>query len=548
MTLYAHNLASLLEHSAQRYPERTAIDFLGKCISYKTLWQEVQHLAAALQKRGVGKGTKIALMLPNCPSYMRYYFATLLAGGTIINLNPLYTAHEIENYVNQVRADYLVTLDLDKMVDKVVPLCGDRTSLKNIITTCFVDDLPLVKKYGFKLTKYKEIYHGRADCIITHDTLLKGAPDKPEALPVIDPENDVAVLQFTGGTTGKSKAAMLTHRNLLANVHQCRDWFYGAEEGKEIFLAVIPFFHVFALTSVLHLGVMLGATLVALPRFELAQLLQTIHKSRPTIFQAVPTLYTAINNAKNLDQYNLRSIKLCVSGGAPLPLEIRQNFERITGCKLVEGYGLTECSPVACCNPLDGRPIKDKSIGLPLGQTTIRIVALDDPTRLLAQGETGEICVEGPQVMKGYYNQPDETSAVLQNGWLRTGDVGYIDPDGYVFIVDRLKDLIISGGYNIYPSHVEDAVYKHPAVEECICAGIPDAYRGEAVKVWIKCKDGETVTKEAMREFLTPYLSPIELPRHIEFRTDPLPKTLIGKLSRKDLLAQEAAKHTAESV
>lgn len=535
------SLVSLLSQSAQRYPDRTAVDFLGKCIAYKTLWDEVQHLAAALQDRGVGKGTKIALMLPNCPAYVRYYFATLLVGGTVVNLNPLYTTHEIENYVNQVGADYLVTLDLDKMVEKVVPLCDGTTTLKHIITTCFVDDLPVLKKYGFTLTKYKEIYHGHAPCILKHSDLIKGAAAQPHTVPDIDPENDVAVLQFTGGTTGRSKAAMLTHGSLLANVAQCRDWFYGAEEGREVFLAVIPFFHVFALTSVLHLGIMLGATLVALPRFELQQLLKTIHAKKPTIFQAVPTLYTAISNAKNLDQYNLRSIKLCVSGGAPLPLEIRQNFETITGCKLVEGYGLTECSPVACCNPLDGRPIKDKSIGLPLSHTTIHITSMDDPDQLLPQGETGEICVAGPQVMKGYYGQPDETDAVLRNGRLRTGDVGYVDADGYVFIVDRLKDLIISGGYNVYPSHIEDAVYKHPAVEECVCAGIPDTYRGEAVKVWIKCKDGETVTKEAMREFLTPFLSPIELPRHIEFRDDPLPKTLIGKLSRKDLLAQESA-------
>ena len=537
MTSNSASLVSLLEHSVRRYPHRVAIEFLGTNITYQTLWDEVQHLAAALQTRGVGKGTKVALLLPNCPSYLRYYFATLLLGGTIVNLNPLYTAHEIEDYVMQVAADYIVTVDLAKLVDKVTPLCDGHTSVKQIIVNRFADDLPWLTKIGFHLTKFREIYRGNAACLWWHRDIVQQAAAQPEHIPSTDADNDVAVLQFTGGTTGKSKAAMLTHANLLANARQCREWFYGAEEGQEIFLAVIPFFHVFALTSILHLGIDLGATLVALPRFEQQQLLKTIHKKRPTVFQAVPTLYTAIVNAKNLHNYNLRSIKLCISGGAPLPLEIRQRFEDLTKCKLVEGYGLTECSPVACCNPLDGRPIKDKSIGLPLNDTLVEII--DPDTRGAAS--QGEICIRGPQVMKGYYNQLDETAKVLENGRLRTGDIGYIDTDGYVFIVDRLKDLIICGGYNVYPSHVEEMVYKHPAVEECICAGVPDDYRGEAVKIWLKLKDGQTVTKDTMRDFLTPYLSPIEMPRYIEIRDQPLPKTLIGKLSRKDVLAQEPA-------
>ena len=539
MTDFSHSLVDLLEQSALRTPQRIAVDFLGKCISYATLWQEVQKLATALQKNGVGKGTKIALMLPNCPAYMRYYFATLLAGGTVVNLNPLYTAHEIEDHVIQVGADYLVTLHMTKLVEKVLPLCNGQSSLKHIITVNLGNDLPRVQRIGFKVTKFREFYRKESKAIWMHNDIMADAHHATFTRPVIDPENDIAVLQFTGGTTGKSKAAMLTHGNLMANVQQCRDWFYGAEEGKEIFLAVIPFFHVFALTSILHLGIALSATLIALPRFELKQLLKTVDRKQPTIFQAVPTLYTAIVNAKNLSRYNLRSIKLCISGGAPLPLDIRKKFQTITGCKLVEGYGLTECSPVACCNPLDGRPIKDKSIGLPLDGTHVSIRSLDDPRIVMPHNESGEICIKGPQVMKGYYNQPVETDAVLVDGWLRTGDIGTIDNDGYVFIVDRLKDLIICGGYNVYPNHIEDAVYKHPAVEECICAGVPDPYRGEAVKIWVKCKEGESVSKDDLKNFLTKYLSPVELPRHIEFRTDPLPKTLIGKLSRKDVLAQE---------
>ncbi|HEY1097167.1 MAG TPA: long-chain fatty acid--CoA ligase [Alphaproteobacteria bacterium] len=532
------HLVSLLSSAAKKYPDRAAIDLLGRTISYAQLWREVEQLAAGLQQFGVGRGSKVALMLPNCPSYLRYYFATLLIGGTIVNLNPLYTAHEIGEHMHHVSADYIVTLDLTKLVEKTLPLRG-QSGLKKIILCCLADDLPCVKKWGFKVTKYRELYRGTHSDVVRHQDIVAHAPAKPDHLPTIDPSTDVAVLQFTGGTTGKSKAAMLTHANLMANARQCREWFYGAEEGKEIFLAVIPFFHAFALTAIVHLGISIGATLIALPRFELKQLLKAIHKTRPTIFQAVPTIYTAINNAKDLHKYNLRSIKLCVSGGAPLPLEVRQNFEKLTGCKLVEGYGLTECSPVACCNPLDGRPIKDKSIGLPLPGTSVTIIAMDDKTKIMPQGEIGEIFISGPQVMKGYYNQPEETDKVLIDGLLSTGDVGYIDVDGYVFIVDRLKDLIICGGYNVYPSHVEDAVYKHPAVEECICAGIPDEYRGEAIKIWVKCREGMNVSRDDLRDFLKTYLSPIELPKHIEFRDEPLPKTLIGKLSRKDILAQE---------
>jgi long-chain acyl-CoA synthetase len=535
------SLAEMFQDTAKRHPQRAAVSFLGKDISYSTLWSDIEKLAAALQKEGVGKGTKIALMLPNCPAYLRFYFATLRTGATIVNLNPLYTAHEIAEHMVLVEADYIVTLDLLKLVEKVLPLRG-RNNLKKVFIAPFADDLPCVKKWGFTVTQFRNLYRATERDIVRYKDLIADAPDQMAKIPTINVQDDVAVLQLTGGTTGRSKAAMLTHANLMANAMQCKAWFHGAEDGKERFLAVIPFFHVFALTAILHLGISIGATLIALPRFELKQLLKAIHKTKPTIFQAVPTIYTAINNAKNLHKYDLRSIKLCVSGGAPLPLEVRQNFEKITGCKLVEGYGLTECSPVACCNPTDNRPVKDKSIGLPLPDTYVDIVSLEDGSTIMPQGETGEIRVRGPQVMKGYYNQPDETAKVLKDGRLATGDVGYIDTDGYIFIVDRLKDLIICGGYNVYPSHVESAVYKHIAVEECICAGIPDAYRGESIKIWVKCKDGQSVTKEELKTFLATYLSPIEMPKHIEIRDTPLPKTLIGKLSRKDILAEEKAK------
>jgi len=312
----------------------------------------------------------------------------------------------------------------------------------------------------------------------------------------------------------------------------------------------LPFFHVFAMTAVLNVTVVLASKVIMLPRFDLAQVIKTIHKKRPTLFPAVPTIYTAINHYKELARYNLRSIKYCFSGGAPLPLEVKHEFERLTGCVLVEGYGLSETSPVVSCNPVDGEN-KAGSIGLPAPGTIIEIVSLDDKKTALPQGETGEVCIRGPQVMPGYWNHPEETASVMDDTpgphgepgpRLHTGDVGYMDPDGYTFIVDRIKDMIMAGGFKIYPRHVEEAIYQHPAVEECVVAGVPDAYRGQTVKAFIKCRDNQSLTPDELKTFLQDKLSPIEMPKLIEFRLMPLPKTLIGKLSRKLILEEDAKK------
>jgi long-chain acyl-CoA synthetase len=353
----------------------------------------------------------------------------------------------------------------------------------------------------------------------------------------IDCVEDVAVLQYTGGTTGIPKAAMLTHANITANTHQVARWYDKPDHGNERFLAALPFFHVFAMTVVLLCAFEYGATIIMMPRFDLKDCLKIIHKKKPTFFPAVPTIFSAINTSPLTKEFNLRSIKLCISGGAALPVEAKKEFERITGCVLVEGYGLSETSPVVCTNPTRGVN-KAGSVGLPMPGTIVEIRSLDDD-RVLGTNEKGEICVRGPQVMKGYWNKPEETANVLKDGVLHTGDVGTMDDDGYVFIVDRIKDMINASGYKIYPRVVEEAIHLHPAVAEVTVIGIEDAYRGQAPKAFIKLKPGGTLTAPELLEFLKDKLSKIELPAQIEFR-DELPKTLIGKLSKKELKEEQS--------
>jgi long-chain acyl-CoA synthetase len=361
-------------------------------------------------------------------------------------------------------------------------------------------------------------------------------------LPVqIDPAEDVALLQYTGGTTGVPKGAMLTHQNVVANTEQCCMWLNNVTPGQEKMLGVLPFFHVFAMTTVMNFSVRNALEIVSLPRFELEATLKLIHKKKPHYFPAVPAIYNAVNNYKNLSKFDLSSLKSCISGGAPLPVEVKKTFEKITGCTVIEGYGLTESSPVVCANPLVGLN-KAGSIGLPFPGTIVEIVNPDDKNTLVPLGDRGELCVRGPQVMKGYWNKPEATDDVLKGGRLHTGDVAIMDQDGYVFIVDRLKDMIITNGYNVYPRNVEEAIYQHDSVEECIVAGLPDQSRGEIVKAWIKLKSGEKLDAETLKTFLSSRISPMEMPRQIEFRDKPLPKTMIGKLSRKDILAEEKAK------
>ena len=537
-------LYEILDDAARDYPRNIFIDFLGKTFTYADIANRVSRAAKGLQELGVRKGDRVGLLLPNCPAYVVLYFAALKTGATIVNFNPLYAAPQIADQVRDSGCRIMATVDIPTIYGKLQPLLG-TTCLEKIIVCRMQDALPPLLAMVYPLLKRKDIVRVPNDG--GNIDLTKLTDNDGTFTPVvIDPVKDLAVLQYTGGTTGVPKGAMLTHANLSINAVQSRNLFPGCVRGQEVMLGVLPFFHVFAMTAVLNVTVLLASKIIMLPRFELVQVVKTIHKKRPTLFPAVPTIYTAINHYKSLSRYNLRCIKYCFSGGAPLPVEVKHDFERLTGCVLVEGYGLSETSPVVSCNPVDGEN-KAGSIGLPAPGTIIEIVSLEDKKTLLPQGETGEVCIRGPQVMVGYWHAPEETENVFDHTpdgmRLHTGDVGYMDKDGYIFIVDRIKDMIAAGGFKIYPRHVEEAIYQHDAVEECIVAGIPDEYRGQTVKAFIKLRDGHTVTADALKAFLKDKLSPMEMPKLIEFRTAPLPKTLIGKLSRKMMLEEDTRNH-----
>lgn len=529
---------SILENTAAQYGRHFAFDFLGHRQTWEDIHKQTLKLARGLQDMGACKGMKIGLFLPNCPYFLIAYFAILRTGATVVNYNPLYAERELASQIEDSETDIMITADLEMLYGKMSRMLSD-TRLSRLVVCSFTDALPFPKNILFRVLKSREISNIPDEKRVLLYRNLTDNDGNPAPVD-IDPVEDVALLQYTGGTTGTPKGAMLTHANITANVHQCALWFHDCRPGEEKMLGVLPFFHVFAMTAVMNLSVLNGFEIVALPRFDLDQTLKLIHKKKPHIFPAVPAIYNAINNHAKLDQYDLTSLRYCVSGGAPLPVEVKKAFEDKTGCVLVEGYGLTESSPVLCVNPThgDNRP---GSIGLPLPRTAIEIIDPADKQTPVPPGGRGELCARGPQIMKGYWNRPEETAEVLRDGRLYTGDVAVMDEDGYFSIVDRIKDMIITNGYNVYPRNVEEAIYLHPSVEECIVAGLPDKNRGEIVKAWIKRKEGRELTAEDLKEFLKDKISPMEQPKRIEFRNEPLPKTMIGKLSRKDIVAQETA-------
>ncbi len=512
-----------------------ATHFLGKVLTYKELGAAVDHAAKGLQGMGVKPGVQVGLLLPNCPAFVILYYAILKAGGTVVNFNPLYTVEELTFQTKDSGVRIMVTLDLVATFPKADALL-QAGELDRIILCPFRHLLPMHKGLlfsAFKRSAVADWHKSPARAKIVPYRTLTANDGKPA--PVSVDMDDVAVLQYTGGTTGTPKGAMLTHKNLSANVQQVVAWVPDIALGKERFLCVIPFFHVFAMTGLMNYAIAIGAQMIMLPRFELEPALKTIDALAPTVMAGVPTLYNALMNAPQTKNYNVSSLKFCISGGAPLPLEVKRGFERVTGCTLVEGYGLSETSPVATINPLCG-PVRENSIGLPVPWTRISLRKLGEPETEVALGEKGEICIAGPQVMKGYWQRPQETADSFVGQFFRTGDVAVMDPDGFTFIVDRIKDMILCSGYNVYPRRVEDAIYEHPAVQEVTVIGIPDEYRGEAPKAFIKLRDGQHATAEDIMTFLVPKLSKIEMPSQIEFR-DELPKTMIGKLSKKELRA-----------
>ncbi|MGL4395754.1 MAG: long-chain-fatty-acid--CoA ligase [Hyphomicrobium sp.] len=531
----------LLDAAAANYPAKPAITFKGRVTTYRELADLVSRVAAGLQQAGVGKGTKVGLFLPNTPAFIVYYYAVLKAGGTVVNFNPLYTLEELTFQIRDSGTEVMVSHDLKLLFDKISALMRSNVLARAIVVP-FADMLPAATALLFKLLKKRDIADvagaGMQDRILSGRALAATA--RAPTPVAIDPERDIAVLQYTGGTTGTPKGAMLSHANLYANAIQIDAWSRELVAGQERMMGALPLFHVFAMTVVMNTGIAKAANIILMPRFQLDECMSLIHKMKPTMLPAVPTIFTAIMNHPKLKSFDVSSLKFCISGGAPLPLEVKLRFEDLTGCKVVEGYGLSEASPVVTCNPIEG-PVIPGSIGPPLPGTIISLRDLSDPTRDVAPGERGEICVKGPQVMSGYWNKPAETAGQFVGPYLRTGDVAVMDEHGFFFIVDRIKDLIICSGYNVYPRRIEEAIYEHPSVEEVTVIGIKDAYRGEAPKAFIKLKAGMTATAADIMKHLEPKISKIEMPAAIEFR-DSLPKTMIGKLSKKELVAEEVAK------
>lgn len=531
-------LTNYLKDAARSYPNQTAISFLGGTMRYSELLDAAYRFAHSLQRLGVVKGDRVALMLPNVPQYVICYYGTLLLGAIVVQTNPLYVERELIHHLNDSQADTIVCLDL---LYPRIRAIREKVKLKRIIVTGIPDYLPMLKKWLYPLVQKRQ---GKKPVHIDeHEEqifLLRKLLKQAEPLPIepvqLDPGEDIAVLQYTGGTTGTAKGVMLTHRNLVANVEQCRSWMYKTEYGQETMMAAVPLFHVYGMTVCMNFSIASGARISLLPRFEIEPLLRTIHAEKPTIFPGAPTMYIAINHHPlTAVKYDLSSVRCCISGSAPLPAEVQQRFEAITGGRLVEGYGLSECSPVTHLNPIWEKR-KTGSIGLPWPSTDCRII---DPDTGEEQpvGAVGELEVSGPQVMKGYWNRSAETAEVLRDGWLRTGDMAYMDEEGYFYIVDRKKDMIIAGGYKIFPREVEDVLYEHPTVQEAAVIGIADNYRGESVKAYIVTKANVSVTEEELDRYCRSKLAAYKVPRVYEFRED-LPKSMIGKVLRRVLQEQ----------
>ena len=535
------SIPDLLANVASRFPDRDGVIFYGNRIPYREIERLSSQFANRLIELGLKPGEPVLLVLANLPQYLIAHFGTLKAGGIVAALNPLLIEREISDLAQDSGARFVVVLD--RMWDRVEPLI-ERGVLEQAIVTGVQDYLPGIKRLLYPLKYRKEmvkVAHNPDACIHQFRKLMSGASEQRPDIK-IDPDA-VALFQYTGGTTGLPKAAMLTHRNVIANTFQGRAWLPEVIDGGEVLLAVLPFFHAYGGTLCLHLGMQMGATIVLVPRFDLAEVMSVIEEYQPTILPGVPTLYHALNTgaSNNPDrQKALRSIKFCISGGAPLPDEVQARFEELTGGRLVEGYGLSEASPVTHGNPLDGRA-RIGTIGMPLPDTEARIVDIET-REILPQGERGEVAVRGPQVMKGYWNRDQDTADVLsEDGWLYTGDIGIMEPDGFFRIVDRQKDVIITGGENVYPREIEEVLYTHPKISEVAVAAVDHPVGGQVAKAYIVLVEGETMNRRDVLQFCADKLAKFKIPRLIEFR-ESLPKSPAGKIMRRELQEAEQQK------
>lgn len=537
----------LLDDAAARWPEHVALDFMGRQISYRELQDMTNRAAAGLQRLGVGPGVHVGLFLPNTPHYVIAFFGVLKAGGTVVNYSPLDAEKVLEHKVEDSRTDVMVTLDLAVLYPQMRRV-KEHSRLRHLV----VGRLDEMSAHPDAVRAQMEgagMLAQTGDGDIAFAALLDN-DGRYQLHPLPDLHEAVAVLQYTGGTTGLPKGAMLTHANLTSACSQILATVNGEpkqlEEGRERFMAVLPLFHIYALTVNMLFGLALGAQLTLHTRFDAEAVMKDLAGKRITVFPGVPTMYTAILNHPKAADYDFSSLKFCNSGGAPLPVEVNQRFQASTGCRLLEGWGMTETSPTGTFTPVH-LPQRPGSCGIPTVGVDIRFASLDEPGRWTAIGERGELCIRGANVMKGYWNKPEANAeAFTPDGYFRTGDVGYMDADGYVYIVDRTKDMILCSGYNVYPRVIEEAIYEHPSVSEVSVIGVPDAYRGQSPKAFVTLKKGaEAFDLEALQDFLKDRLGKHEMVQALEIRAE-LPKTPVGKLSKKELYAEDAERRARE--
>ena len=531
-------MPDILDRTVKEFPNRTALIFQGYKLTFSQFKDMVDRFATCLTAFGIKQGDAVAILLPNVIPCVIAYFAILKIGAISVMNNPLYTDRELDHQFNDSGSKALITLDL--LANRMIDL-RPKTKIKQIVYTSIGDYLPFPKNLLFPLVAKKKKLAADvkpAPDVFTWKECIATYPPNPPSVKLVF--ENVAMYQYTGGTTGISKGVMLTHSNLSKQVQQIAAWFPTFERGTGIMLGALPYFHSFGLSTSMNLSVHLGWAQVLIPRPQPQPLLEAIRKFRPTFAPLVPTMYIGMLNHPDLKKTDMSCIKGAFSGSAPLPVEVIHDFEKMTGAVIVEGFGLTETTPVTHVNPFGGVR-KVGSIGVPISDTQCRIVSLDDGVTDMPAGEPGELIIKGPQVMKGYKDMPEETAHMLRDGWCYTGDIATMDQDGYFCIVDRKKDMIISGGFNVYPRDIDEVFYQHPKVQEACSIGVPDPKRGENIKVFVVLKEGETATQEELLEYCATKLAKYKLPTEIAFRKD-LPKTNVGKILRKELRAEEMEK------
>ena len=528
------SVPQMFADSAARFADRPLVDFLGRLFTYRDLHSEALAFAAGLQQRGIGKGDRVGLFLPNVPLYIAAYYGAMIAGATVVNFSPLYTADELAAQVADSGTRLLVTIDSSALLPTAVTV-KEQSALEWLVVGSLAAQLPWLKGIGLRLFARKSLSPIPPSALRWGDVLADSAP---QPVP-LDPEEDLALLQYTGGTTGTPKGAMLTHQNITANTRQV-EAIDPQQQARDVIVGVLPFFHVFANICVLNRTVAHGGCIAMLPRFDAGQALKTLARVKATAMPGVPTMYQALLDHPDCGKTDFGSLRVCISGGAPLPLPLKQRFEAVTGARLIEGYGLTETAGVAAANPYEGEE-RPGTIGQPIPATRVRLLDKEDPAQDAPIGEPGELAIQGPQVMRGYWRRPEAAAAAFADRpdgrWLRTGDVAVLEEGGYLRIVDRIKDMIAVGGFKVFPSQVEAVLLRHPAVKEALVIGVPDAYRGEAPRAYVTLHEGAAATAEALADWLNGQLGKHERVDSVVVR-DSLPKTMIGKLDRKALRAE----------